>query len=136
MAQTPTPETADSRGIVQSLCVLFSEARRLSITFRFQSDSSALDTRGEADVARLVAWAREPANASRLIVLVGYSSPVGAFRQNVALSRGRADVLAQRLRADGVINVSTVGAGPVSAVACNADARGQALNRRVEVWAK
>lgn len=136
MAQTPTPETADSRGIVQSLRVLFSEARRLSITFRFQSDSSALDTRGEADVARLVAWAREPANASRQIVLVGYSSPVGAFRQNVALSRGRADVLAQRLRADGVINVSTVGAGPVSAVACNADARGQALNRRVEVWAK
>ena len=133
---TPTPETADSRGIVQSLRVLFSEARRLSITFRFQSDSSALDTRGEADVARLVAWAREPANASRLIVLVGYSSPVGAFRQNVALSRGRADVLPQRLRADGVINVSTVGAGPVSAVACNADARGQALNRRVEVWAK
>ena len=130
------PETAESRGIVQGLRTLFSEARRLSITFRFQSDSSALDTRGEADMARLVAWTREPANAGRQLVLVGYSSPVGGFRQNVVLSQGRANVLAQRLLAEGVKNVSSLGAGPVSAVACNLDARGQALNRRVEVWAK
>ena len=134
-APTATVNTAQSQSIVQGLRALFSEARRLSITFRFQPDSAALDTRGEADINRLLAWSREPANASRQLVLVGYSSSVGAFGQNVSLSRERADALAARLQAAG-LRVSTVGAGPVSAVACNADGRGQALNRRVEVWAK
>ena len=83
-----------------------------------------------------MAWSREPANANRPLVLVGYSSSVGAFGQNVTLSKERADALAARLQAAGLRNVTAVGAGPVSAVACNADGHGQALNRRVEVWAK
>ena len=125
-----------SQPIVQGLRALYSEAQRLSVTFRFQPDSAALDTRGEADLDRLVAWSNEPANASRQIVLVGYGSSIGSFAQNVALSRTRADALAQRLQAAGLRSVTTVGAGPVSAVACNADPHGQALNRRVEVWVK
>ncbi len=133
---TPPVDTMQSRSIVQSLRTLFSDAQRLSITFRFQPDSSALDTRSEADIGRLVAWSREPANARRQVVLVGYSSSVGSFAQNVLLSRGRADALAARLQGAGLRVAGTVGAGPLSAVACNADARGQALNRRVEVWAK
>ena len=134
----PGDDVAPARAqpIVQALRPLFSDARRLSITFRFQADSSALDTRGEADVSRLVAWSHEPANAGRGIVLVGYSSSVGSFTQNVTLSRERADALAKRLQAAGLRIVSTAGAGPVSPVACNTDARGQGLNRRVEVWVK
>jgi len=125
-----------SQPIVQGLRALFSESQRLSITFRFQPDSAALDTRGEADIERLVAWSKEPANASRQFVLVGYGSSIGSFAQNVALSRTRADALAQRLQATGLRSVTAIGAGPVGAVACNADAHGQALNRRVEVWVK
>lgn len=130
------PETPQSQAIVQGLRALFSEAQRLSITFRFQTNSSALDTRGEADIDRLLTWSREPANANRQVVLVGYSSSVGSFDQNVALSRGRADGLARRLQAAGLRIGSVVGAGPVAAVACNSDDHGQALNRRVEVWTK
>ena len=132
----PPADTPQSRVIVQDLRTLFSDAQRLSVTFRFQPDSSALDARGAADFDRLVAWSREPANAKRQVVLVGYSSSVGSFAPNVSLSRGRADALAARLQAAGLRVASTIGAGPLSAVACNADARGQALNRRVEVWAK
>jgi phosphate transport system substrate-binding protein len=125
-----------SQPIVQGLRALFSESQRLSITFRFQLDSAALDTRGEADIERLVAWSNEPANASRQFVLVGYGSSIGSFAPNVALSRTRADTLVHRLQAAGLRSVSAIGAGSVGAVACNADARGQALNRRVEVWVK
>ncbi len=125
-----------SQPIVQGLRALFSESQRLSITFRFQPDSAALDTRGEADIERLVAWSNEPANASRQFVLVGYGSSIGSFAPNVALSRTRADTLVHRLQAAGLRSVTAIGAGPVAAVACNADAHGQALNRRVEVWVK
>ena len=129
-------DAKQSQPIVQGLRALFSEAQRLSITFRFQPDSAALDTRGEADIERLVAWSNEAANANRQIVLVGYGSSIGSFAQNVALSRTRADALAQRLQAAGLRSITTMGAGPVAPVACNADARGQGLNRRVEVWVK
>ena len=125
-----------AQAIVQTLRPLFSDGRRLSITFRYQADSTALDNRGESDINRLVAWSNDPANAGRGVVLVGYSSSVGSFTQNVNLSRERADALARRLQAAGLRVAATVGAGPVSPVACNTDGRGQALNRRVEVWVR
>src|SRR5262249_14318599 len=115
---------------------IFAASNRLSITFRFQNNSDALDSRAVADITRLVEWSKESENSGRQITLVGYSSSVVAFGPNVMLARSRANIVAQRLRERGVQPARVLGAGPISAVACNADETGQALNRRVEVWVR
>lgn len=115
---------------------IFATSNRLSITFRFENNSDALDSRAVADITRLVEWLRESENSGRQIVLVGYSSARGSFGPNVMLARSRASIVAQRLRERGVQPARVLGAGPISAVACNAEETGQALNRRVEVWVR
>jgi phosphate transport system substrate-binding protein len=115
---------------------IFAASNRLSITFRFQNNSDALDSRAEADIGRLVQWSKESENSGRHVVLVGYSSSVGSFGPNVTLARSRANIVAQRLRDRGVQPARVLGVGPISAVACNAEEAGQALNRRVEVWVR
>ena len=109
-------------------------ADRLSITFRFQAGTNALDSRAEADIARLAALMRQPAYAQSAVSLVGFSSASGDYAGNRALSRDRADAVRDRLIATGVQNVTSIGIGPGAAVACNLDPGTAPLNQRVEVW--
>jgi phosphate transport system substrate-binding protein len=109
-------------------------ADRLSITFRFQAGTNALDSRAEADVARVVALMRQPAYAQYTISLIGFSSASGDYTGNKALSKDRADAIRERLLAAGLQNVTAIGIGPGAAVACNLDATTAPLNQRVEVW--
>ena len=109
-------------------------ADRLSITFRFQAGTNALDSRAEADIARLVALMRQPAYSQYTISLMGFSSASGDYTGNKALSKDRADALRERLLAAGLQNVTAIGIGPGAAVACNLDATTAPLNQRVEVW--
>ena len=109
-------------------------ADRLSITFRFQAGTNALDSRAEADIARLVALMRQPAYSQSAVSLVGFSSASGDYAGNRALSKERAEAIRDRLMATGVQNVTAVGIGPGAAVACNLDPGTAPLNQRVEVW--
>lgn len=107
---------------------------RLSITFRFQSGTNALDSRAEADITRLAALMQQPAYARFTVTLIGFSSTSGDYVGNRQLSRDRADAVRDRLTAAGLANVTSVGIGPGSAIACNLDPATSVLNQRVEVW--
>ena len=109
-------------------------AERLSITFRFQSGTNALDSRAEADIARLLRLMREPSYAQYAVSLIGFSSASGDYAGNRALSKDRAEAIRDRLTASGLQNVTAVGIGPGAAVACNLDPGTATLNQRVEVW--
>jgi outer membrane protein OmpA-like peptidoglycan-associated protein len=109
-------------------------AERLSITFRFQSGTDALDSRAEADLGRLIALLQKPDYARSTVTLIGFSSTAGDYVGNRELARERAAGIRDRLAAAGVSNVNAVGIGPGAAIACNLDPATSPLNQRVEVW--
>ena len=111
-------------------------ADRLSITFRFQAGTNALDSRAEADLARLVTLMRQPAYDQSAVSLIGFSSASGDYAGNRALSKDRAEAIRDRLTAAGLQNVTATGIGPGAAVACNLDPGTASLNQRVEVWVR
>ena len=111
-------------------------ADRLSITFRFQAGTNALDSRGEADMSRLIDLLRQAGYARASVTLIGFSSATGDYADNRQLARDRAQALGARLTDAGVPNVSAIGIGPGAAVACNLDPGRGVLNQRVEVWVR
>ena len=121
---------------VRSFETAIAGADRLSITFRFQAGTNALDSRAEADITRLINLMRLPAYAQYSVSLIGFSSATGDYVGNRTLSRERAEAVRDRLTAAGLANVSAIGIGPGAAVACNLDNNTAALNQRVEVWVR
>lgn len=108
---------------------------RLSVTLRFQSGTSELDSRAEADLGRLAATMALPANADKQVVLIGFSSAGGDYTGNRDLSRDRAGSVRERLASKyGIKDAISLGVGPAGAVACNLDPNYAQLNQRVEVW--
>jgi phosphate transport system substrate-binding protein len=113
-----------------------SGADRVSITFRFQAGTDALDSRAVADIARLAALMQTPAYKDASVSLIGFSSATGDYVENRNLSRERASAVGDRLIAAGIQNVSAIGVGPMAAVSCNLDPATGPLNQRVEVWVR
>lgn len=72
------------------------------------------------------------------LVVSGHTSSVGGKAFNKALSKRRADAVAQVLVDSGIpaASLETVGMGPDQPIADNATAEGQARNRRVEIEVK
>ena len=115
-------------------------ARRLSITFRFKTASSELDTKARADIDRLVALAATELKGKQ-ILLLGFADSVGPYAGNAALSVGRATQVRETLliASKGGIDPSLVvqkGYSELAPVACNDAQEGRHLNRRVEVWVR
>jgi phosphate transport system substrate-binding protein len=116
-------------------------ASRLSITFRFQSSSFALDNKALADVSRLRDLLATPAYKGKTIMLIGFADSVGRFEANMKLSERRAQAVQRALTPAGqavafAAPVLTKAYGELAPVACNDNPEGQQLNRRVEVWIK
>lgn len=107
---------------------------RLSITYRFQSGSDALDSRAVRDIERLAEFLSLPENRGRKVTLAGFSDSRGSFGRNVGLSLNRARAIANELGKRNVNLAQIEGYGPVAPVACNSTDEGLQKNRRVEVW--
>lgn len=116
-------------------------ARRLSITFRFKSGSSELDTKSRADIDRLVALVATSELRSKRLLLLGFTDSIGPYAGNAALSMGRAAQVRDTLltAARGTIDPALAvhkGYSELAPVACNDQLEGRNLNRRVEVWVR
>ncbi len=107
-------------------------SKRLSLDFRFRTNSAELDNRGLRDLDRLLAFLREKAE-SRL-ALVGFSDGRGSTGQNTRLSLERAKKIADELGQRGVRGVDLQAMGSELPVASNDTDAGRERNRRVEVW--
>ena len=120
------------------------DAHRLSTTFRFRFDSSALelDSRGERDLERLVRKVRDADMAEDRLLLFGFADALGPEDYNAKLAGRRVTSVAKKLRSLGlkIAEDQVFAIGEDAPVGCNAlpngddDARGRARNRRVEVW--
>jgi phosphate transport system substrate-binding protein len=126
------------RNITVDLALSFGEYDRLSVTFRFESGSSRLDTRAVRDLERLVRFISAMPSPPEFAI-VGFTDADGSFDANLALSEARAEQVVQALRqvaGDQLSEIEIVarGYGELSPTACNDNDVGKAINRRVEVW--
>ena len=110
------------------------QGQRLSFAFRFRSGSDELDSKATRDMGRLVSHLSRHPNQN--VSLLGFTDALGSAQQNAALSKARADNVADLLRASGVSPSQVLGLGGALPVASNNDELGRNKNRRVEVWVK
>jgi phosphate transport system substrate-binding protein len=138
-ALTESATSDFERNITFDLALSYSEYDRLSVTFRFESGSSRLDTRAVRDLDRLVRFISALPSPPEFAI-VGFTDADGSFEANLALSEARAEQVVQALRqvaGDRLGEVGIIAArgyGELSPTACNDDSAGKAINRRVEVW--
>ncbi|MGZ4276539.1 MAG: OmpA family protein [Solirubrobacteraceae bacterium] len=156
-AQTPAPATAEVRGLVLEVRDLDLTTESLDATVRRSENGRRIEVVLSADVlfafnrARLTSAAgsriaqavaelraRRPAR----VTVAGYTDAKGSPAYNLALSRRRAQAVADRLRAKlggAGIALTVVGRGEADPVAANTrpdgsdSPRGRARNRRVEI---
>lgn len=76
--------------------------------------------------------------STRPILIEGHTDNDGTLAYNDALSKARAESVAQALIARGVpaARIKTMGLGPMRPVASNDTAQGRAMNRRVDILVK
>jgi len=108
-------------------------ACRLSVDFRFDVGLN-LDTRALRDLNRVVGLLGRPEYAGRNLVLLGFSDGQVARTEGLRLSRERAAVVAQQLRARGLGVAVERGMGAIMPVADDGSEEGRQRNRRVEAW--
>lgn len=131
-ARAETPEIAQ---IAEKVNGFLLDAKRLSITFRFNTRAKKLDNKSLEDVTRLARYIQTSAPQSKLL-LVGFADGVGSFSSNMILSQQRAEQAEILMRENGIPaeNITTIGLGELLPTFCNTTEIGRARNRRVEVW--
>jgi phosphate transport system substrate-binding protein len=114
------------------------DARRLSISYRFASNNQTLDTKATQDILRLLTYLHGGRERGS-ILLAGFADSSGDRGKNHTLSEGRAETVRNAIaKLDPALASSIIANGYGSAlpVACNDTEVGKAKNRRVEVWIK
>lgn len=135
ISSLPQNEEHDS-AVAQNYLNLTSKAKRISTTFRFQSNSQALDTRGLRDLHRMAEYLQKPKNHNRRLFLLGFTDSKGSYNYNKILSFRRAKALKGYLQRKnvGIEKMVMCGFAEEYPVASNQTEIGRQKNRRVEVW--
>ncbi|MEO5614611.1 MAG: OmpA family protein, partial [Cypionkella sp.] len=126
---------------LKRLVDLMEGADRLSLTFRFQDGTSALDAASQDNLADLARLIEVGLFRDKSLILAGFSDGSGAAKANLDLSQDRADGILAALK-QAVSGVPETAMPRVEAfgealpMACDETAAGRRLNRRVEVWLK
>lgn len=114
-------------------------AEQMSLSFRFENGSADLDAQSRANVALLAEAIRRGDFAGGRLLLAGFSDGQGSGATNLDLSRRRAEAvraaLLEALREEEPpVPIDADGFGEAMPMACDDDAWGRLVNRRVEVW--
>lgn len=127
---------------LQRLVTGMDGAKRLTISFRFEGGSSALDAQSRSNIV-LMARALESGDFdSRELVFAGFSDGDGTAESNVRLSRLRAAsvrsaILREAPTADpSRLTLRVEAFGEAMPMACDDTEWGRQVNRRVEVWVR
>ncbi len=127
--QAVLPDAAPDR-----LRQLVTGASRISVDFRFQQNSTELNSHGTRDLERLVAYVKAQRIAPSRIILAAFSDNSGPAPVNIAVSQRRADAVAAALSKSGIPPGKVAAFGADLPVADNATGDGRERNRRVEVY--
>ena len=126
---------------LKRLVDLMAGADRLSLTFRFQDGTSALDASSRQNLSDLAQLLEADQFKGEALTLAGFSDGSGSAAANLDLSTQRAASILSALK-DAAPNLTedqlprVVGFGEALPMACDETAAGRRLNRRVEVWLK
>jgi len=109
-------------------------AERLSLNFKFQKSSFKLDNKGQRDIARLIKALASKEFIGRPVMLFGFADSSQLDKESEALSRSRAQAVANELVQRGVTASVVAGFGSRMPVADNSSNEGKNRNNRVEIW--
>lgn len=127
---------------LQHFITLFTDARRLSASFRFDDNSTKIDAISRRNIRVLANMIEVGDFDGKTLIFAGFSDSQGGQDGNRRISLKRAKEVASLVkkaspRADlSKIDIQVMGLGEVSPLACNDDAAGRQINRRVEIWLK
>lgn len=127
-------KVAPDSAMPEAYQTLAREAQRLSVNFRFQQGSAALDNKAQRDLERLLAYLSAQDKLQHKVVLVGFGDPKADPARAELLSKLRAMAVRRELAKRGVIFHEIIGLGDELPVAANNADEGRIKNRRVEVW--
>ena len=119
---------------------IFTDASRLSVTFRFLDGSINMDARSNRNLRRMALALEQGEFKGRTLIIAGFSDSQGGGGGNRTISLQRAEKVARMLReaasrADlGAVKFRVVALGEVAPLACNDTDTGRSTNRRVEIW--
>jgi len=120
-------------GLPPAYAELARRAQRLTVNFRFTAGSAQLDNKALRDVERLAAFMRQPENANRRLLVVGFNDATEDPARAALLGRLRATAVATALRHQQAFPSEVLSLGdklPVAGLSEN----GRVKNRRVEAW--
>lgn len=137
-ALNAAPEDFDLK-LARTMISELRNGQRLSLTFRFQSNTDQLSAKSIADMNLLIAHLAARDNLAKRAQLVGFADTSGTFPTNLRLSERRTANVYNTLLAlaQGKIDPARITArsyGKLAPVACNDSNTHRGLNRRVEVW--
>jgi len=118
------------------------DARRLSVTFRFDGGSSGLTAQSRSNVALLARALESGVIGAKELVFVGFSDGEGGAAANRQLSQERAISVRAAVQREAAtadparVRLSVDGFGEAMPMACDDTEWGRQINRRVEVWAQ
>lgn len=132
------PEDFDIE-LMRQLMREFEKGERLSVTMRFETISSRLDSESVQALSRVVSYLKDQDLSNKKIVIAGYSDSTGWFERNKELSLKRAEAARDGLifASNGEIKPSDIEIRAYSEllpVACNDTEYGRTKNRRAEIW--
>jgi phosphate transport system substrate-binding protein len=113
---------------------LTNDARLLSSTFRFDSNSSGFDNRAQRDLDRVVQYLHANGLNGSQVRVLGFADSQGDKAHNQELSRQRAAQVAAAFAERGISGTTVAAMGSAMPVADNATQEGRERNRRVEIW--
>jgi phosphate transport system substrate-binding protein len=125
--EIPSYAPADYRRMVTG-------SRRLTSTFRFETDSAVFDTRALVDLERVTAYLVEKRLNGSAVKVLGFTDSKGKLDRNLELARERANLVREAFEQRGISGVEVAAFGPAMPVASNDTADGRQRNRRVEIW--
>lgn len=130
---------ADAIPFLQQMVEEMVVSERLSATYRFNTGSSELDDRAQSDIARAAAELSFDRDKNQIVRVMGFTDSLGDPELNRELSQRRANQVTDALLAYDPTLATTIefqpmGYGDVSPIACDQNAIGRRINRRVELW--
>ena|GEM_PF-87189 len=133
--------TAEALPRLQDMVRQMTDARQLSLSFRFVPGTNTLDARSHSDLARLAELLASEDYAGKIVTLASFTEAAANAAQNQPLSVQRGQmILDGLLEIDGTLNekvtLNMVGYGDIAPLTCSGTVVGQHVNSRVEVWVK
>jgi phosphate transport system substrate-binding protein len=111
-------------------------AERLSLNLRFRKGGKDLDNKARLDLDRVVNFITDLKFTGQNILLFGFADDESGNDVNLALSKDRAELVAEQFKRRGLVPLVVTGFGDSIPVASSLTEEGKEKNRRVELWLK